>query len=173
MPAETSVGVREYVEGLAAGGSWYHAALLAHGREFRGRTRTSAVRDAARWAARAKPRWRQCYKNAAVFVVSHKEAAYYEGFWRYSADDDPVHHAWVMIDGHLLDVTAEDVGRRARRRGITILPPTEQEYFGVHVPTAFVRERADATRFWGPVSEMYLSAFDADTFTTDLATGRV
>lgn len=150
--------LREYVERLAAGGSGYHAALLAHGRQFRGRTRSSAVQDAARWAARARPRWHRCYLNAGEFAVAHRWAEYWEGVWRYAAGDAPVHHAWVRLDGHLIDFTAEDVTRRARRRGFDLLPPDEQEYFGVHVPTEFVRRRVDATRVWGPVSELYLTA---------------
>lgn len=149
---------RVYVERLAAGGSRYHAALLAHGREFLGRTRSSAVRDAARWKDRVKPRWHRCFMNAGTFAVSHKLAQFWEGYWRYAAGDAPVHHAWVMLDGHLIDFTAEDVTRRARRRGFALLPPAEQEYFGVHVPTEFVRRRVDATRVWGPVSELYLTA---------------
>ncbi len=149
---------REYIERLAAGGSWYHAALLALGREFRGRTRSSAVRDAARWKDPVKPRWHRCFGNAGQFAVSHKKAAYYEGFWRYSAEDDPVYHAWVRLDGQLIDFTAEDVSRRGRRRRFTLLPPAEQEYLGVHVPTEFVRRRVDATCVWGPVSELYLTA---------------
>ena len=149
--------LREYVEQLAAGGSRYHAALLTHGREFRGRTRSSAVRDAARWKDRVRPRWHRCYANAGSFVACHAYAQYWEGLWRYAADAAPVHHAWVMLDGHVIDFTGEDVSRRGRRRGFDLLPPDEQEYFGVHVPAEFVRRRVDATRVWGPVSEMYLA----------------
>lgn len=149
---------REYVERLAAGGSRYHTALLVHGREFRGRTRSAAVRDAARWKDRVKPRWHRCFGNAGQFAASHADAEYWEGVWWYAAGDAPVHHAWVRLAGHLLDFTAEDVTRRARRRGFDLLPPDEQEYFGVHVPTEFVRRRVDATRVWGPMSELYLTA---------------
>lgn len=148
---------REYVERLAASGSRYHAALLTYGRELSGRTRASAVRPAARWKERVRPRWHRCFGNAGQFAASHADAEYWEGYWRYAAGDAPVHHAWVRLDGHVIDFTGEDVNRRARRRGFDLLPPAEQEYFGVHVPTEFVRRRVDATRVWGPVSELYLT----------------
>ncbi len=159
---------REYIERLAAGGSRYHTALLAHGREFRGLSRSSAVRDAARWKDRVRPRWHKCYANAGEFAVSHKKAAYYEGFWRYSAENDPVHHAWVVLGGEVIDFTAEDVDRRARRQGVVLLPPGDQQYLGVYVPTDFVRHRVEACRVWGPASEAYLSEFD----TTNLESER-
>lgn len=118
------------------------------------------MRAASRWAARAKPRWHKCYANAGEFAVSHKNAAYYEGFWRYSADNDPVHHAWVVLGGEVIDFTAEDVDRRARRQGVALLPPGDQQYLGVYVPTDFVRRRVETCRVWGPASEAYLSEFD-------------
>jgi hypothetical protein len=149
---------RGYVERLAAGGSPYHVALLALGSEFRGQTRSSAVRQAARWKDRVRPRWHRCFGNAGEFALAHSDAEYWEGVWRYAAVDDPVLHAWVRLDGHLIDFTFEDVTRRARRRGFDLLPPAEQEYFGVHVPTEVVRHRAEVTRVWGPVSELYLTA---------------
>lgn len=146
---------REYVERLAAGGSRYHVALLALGREFRGRTRSSAVRPTARWKDRVRPRWHKCFGNSGQFAVSHVDAEYWEGYWC-CRPGEVVHHAWIRLAGHLVDFTAEDLERRAGRRGIPVLPPADQPYFGVHVPTEFVRQRVEATRVWGPVSPHYL-----------------
>ncbi len=139
---------RQYAERLAADGSRDHTALLALGREFWGRTRSSAVRDAARWKDRMKPRWHRCFMNAGAFAVSHKLAEYWEDYWRYAAGDDPVNHAWVRLGGYLIDITSEDATRRARRRGFDLLPPAEQEYFGVHIPTDFVSRLVEATHIW-------------------------
>ena len=157
MPTETNMSMRDHVEGLAAGGSWYHTALLAHGRLFTGHTPSRRVRDASRWSARAKPRWHMCYLNSGEFVLTHKKAEYWEGMWLYAAGDSPTHHAWVVLGGLVVDFTAEDAARRVRRRGFDLLPPPEQQYFGLHIPTDVVRQRVEPTRVCGPVSPYYLN----------------
>ncbi len=150
--------LREFIEALAANGSLFHAALLAHGRECRGRTPSRQLRDSARWVARVRPRWHRCYKNAAEFALAHPYSVYVEGYWRFAAGNDPVHHAWNVYRGHVLDLTAEDVQRRGRRVNLPLLPAEQQDYFGVVIPTDLVRQQVEATRRWGPVSELYLAA---------------
>lgn len=151
---------REFIAGLAANGSLYHAVLLTRGRECRGRTPSRQVRDSARWVARVRPRWHRCYKNSAEFALAHPDAGYIEGYWGYAADDDPVHHAWNTHRGHVLDLTAEDVERRGRRVNVPLLPADQQDYFGVVIPTDLVRQQVEATRRWGPVSFSYLTGAD-------------
>lgn len=149
---------REYVEQQSRDGSPPFVLLLAHGREFVGRTRSSTVRTAARWKDRVKPKWHRCYANAGEFCLAHADAGYWEGFWDCGLDTKPLHHAWVVLDGRVIDFTAEDVDRRVARKpaGVMPVPPADNAYFGVHVPTDFIRRRVEKTRMWEPVSEMYL-----------------
>lgn len=158
---------REYVEHHARDGSPAFALLLAHGREFVGRTRSSTVRAAARWKDRVKPKWHRCYANAGEFCLAHADADYWEGFWDCGLDTKPLHHAWVVLDGRVIDFTAEDVDRRVVRKptGVTPLPPTANTYFGVRVPTDFIRRRVERTRLWEPVSELWLLQEFAHTLT--------
>lgn len=163
---------REFIEGLAANGSLYHAALLTRGCECRGRTPSRQVRNSARWVARVRPRWHRCYKNAAEFALAHPDAGYVEGFWQFAASHDPVHHAWNLYRGHVLDLTAEDVERRGRRANVPLLPAEQQDYFGVVIPTVLVRQQVEATRRWGPVSFSYLTGADGGGIVRSLAPAR-
>jgi hypothetical protein len=154
------MNLRSHVEGLAANDSLYHAAVLTRGRECQGRTPSRQLRDSARWVARVRPRWHRCYKNAAEFALAHPDAVYVEGYWRFASGNDPVHHAWNVYRGHVLDLTAEDVERRGRRVNVPLLPADQQDYYGVVIPTELVRQQVEATRRWGPVSFLYLTGAD-------------
>ncbi|MCZ2340316.1 MAG: hypothetical protein LC104_00800 [Bacteroidales bacterium] len=175
---------REYVEQQSREGTLAFILLLAHGREFVGRTRSSTVRSAARWKDRVKPKWQRCFSNAGEFCLAHADAEYWEGFWDCGLDTKSLHHAWVVLDGHVIDFTAEDMDRRIARKlaGVTPLPPADNTYFGVHVPTTFIRRRVEQTRMWESVSELYLLSLPsdksipstpADTLAADMARSQV
>jgi hypothetical protein len=175
---------REYVEQQGREGPLAFALLLAHGREFVGRTRASTVRAAARWKDRVKPKWHRCFSNAGEFCLAHADAEYWEGFWDCGLDTKPLLHAWVVLDGHVIDFTAEDMDRRVTRKpaGVTPLPPDANTYFGVHVPTNFIRRRVEQTRMWEPMSELYVLSLPpaesipptpADTLAADVARSQV
>lgn len=73
---------------------------------------------------RFKPEKRRCYYNAQRIAIDRKDALYFEGYAT-SKGLPPLEHAWVVIGGKVLEVTWNN---------------DAIEYYGVHVPTDFIRE---------------------------------
>lgn len=143
---------RSMVEAFAAMGCPGYAELLARGEEFAGRTPAREIPAAARWARREKPRVKMCYKNATLFCLACPEAKYYEGYW--SAHFVPVHHAWVVLDGKVIDFTAEACDRKLTREGVPS-DSTGSDYFGVHVPTEDVVRIITEKGTYGVMAEWF------------------
>ena len=97
--------------------------------------------------------------NAGKYVLHNDDdLTYYEGYWMWSLGMFPVHHAWLVDgSGNVIDLTAEDCERKAMREGLGTPDPSADLYFGMAVPTWFVREQALKTKIWGFVSPGYLS----------------
>ena len=146
---------REFVETVARLDRG-HSVLLARGQEFLSRIAVASNPITQAWAKRRKPRAKQCYMNSQRFVLDCDEASYFEGYW--FTGDIPVWHAWVMLDGNLFDFTAEACERSLRRSKIEMAPLTEQSYFGVHIPTDFLRSHLLTVKVWGDVLSFYLTA---------------
>lgn len=139
--------------GLVSQHSDYHEKLLELGEAFTGRL---SSKDAGlfAWVQAEKPVLGLCYMNAQKYVLLHPgtDLTYYEGFWSWSATGVPLHHAWLVdAEGRVVDLTAEDGDR-----GVEDADPSKDEYFGMAVPTWFVREQAIETKQWGIVSHAYL-----------------
>ncbi len=62
----------------------------------------------------------------------------------------------VVIDGEVVDFTAEDVDDYCKRMG-TEADPAGNDYFGMHVPTDFVVKSMVATQMWTDVSAGYMN----------------
>lgn len=129
--------------------------LLEKGEHFIGREPVNNNPVTKVWAKRNRPKPKRCYNNAQLFALDHPEAKYYEGYW--SAFVIPVHHGWVVLDGKVIDFTAEAGERSLKRRGIKHHGnPTTEEYFGVHIPTEFIRESILETKMWTDLMAKYL-----------------
>ncbi len=144
------------VQGFAFLGDPYHKALAEQGQAFKGRKNTATDERLSAWKKRHKPRRGECYMNAQRFVMENPDTRYYEGYWWSGCGLVPVHHAWVVIDGEVVDFTAEDVDAYCKRMA-TEADPADNDYFGIHVPTAFVIKAMLATEMWTDVSASYLN----------------
>lgn len=146
------MNVECYVKSIGKMGDKYHAKLAELGESFTGR---KLAKDAGipGWVEEHKPRARECYMNAAKYVILNDDDwSYYEGYWMWNAGAFPVHHAWLVdADGNVIDLTAEDCDRHADDS-----EPSADEYFGMMVPTWFVRQEAVRTMEWGVVSDRWM-----------------
>lgn len=143
---------RFMVEAFARLGAPGYAELLARGEGFTGRVASADNPRLAKWVKRVKPKTKQCFMNAQKFALDHPDAKYYEGYWWGGLV--PVHHGWVVLDGRVVDFTAEAVDRVTGRDH----DPAEDDYFGVHVPTGFIRQRIVVTKMWTDLLGAYLAS---------------
>lgn len=151
---------REYAEMLAGidthGG---HRLLLETGVAFTGRVHAASDPYAGKWAARHRPKTKECYYNSQSFVLDMASLrpegepfVYHEGFW--GGGGIPIPHAWVVRGGLVIDMTAEACDRKSFGTGIGLF--TSVDYFGVAVPVEFLRERIAKTRMWSDVIGAWL-----------------
>jgi len=147
-------GAKQMVEGFAFLGDPFNKALLERGEEFNVRV---SAKDAglADYAKREKPRCGECFMNAQKFVISHPDAKYYEGYW--AGGGFPVHHGWVVLDGKVVDFTAEDCDRKFAREFGEERDTTGSGYFGVHIPTPFMVKAVVAFELWTGLLPAYLT----------------
>lgn len=147
---------KQMVEAFASFKCGGYPELLERGEEFKGRVDSGTVPHLKSWAKRHKPRAGQCYMNAQRYVIDHPNAKYYEGYWYGGLI--PVHHGWVVEDGVVVDMTAEDCDRLCMSEdGKMDRDPAQNDYFGLHVPTEFLLDCVVASEVWGPVSHEYLA----------------
>ena len=111
----------------------YYSLILDKGREFQGRAQSRDYPSTASFRKLFRPKPKECYYNAQMFVLEHREGRYFEG---YSAGSFiPFQHAWiVMPDGRVVDFTLDALKRRYK------YDPDEVEYIGVEVPTDILRK---------------------------------
>jgi hypothetical protein len=128
--------------------------LLEKGEHFVGRTPVKSVPVAKDWAKREKPKKQECFMNAQKFCISNLDAKYYEGYW--ASGCFPVWHGWVVLDGQVIDFTAEACDRYCKRNGMGRPDPAELDYFGVHIPTEFILKRIVADPVWSDRLSEYL-----------------
>lgn len=103
------------------------------------------VRNALVWHQRLRDfKIRQCFYNSQFVALNQvrRSLEYCEGF--YASEDLPfaAQHAWLRINGKVVDLTARN---RGERRGF--------DYFGVVVPVELLRRHVMKTKFWSPVLE--------------------
>jgi hypothetical protein len=109
-----------------------------------------------RWAKgfRAKP-W-HCYQTAQTFCLWYGTARYFEGFWHSPLNTDPIHHAWVVVDGKIYDPAIEIIDTLVIAGGDEPSNPAEETYFGVHVPTKFIVAWEEKGNYGSPISKWFL-----------------
>jgi hypothetical protein len=92
-----------------------------------------------------------CWRNAQRLILrdhcEEKRLRYWEGLM-----DGSIPHAWLTINGKVIDVTQEAVRRKCKRDGIeaTSAPP---DYFGISMGRRVVLRHVLQTGEWGPIIE--------------------
>ena len=107
--------------------------------------------DTKLWKRRKRPKIKECYANAQMFVIDmffekHKEATYYEGLCNNGIM--PFDHAWVVFEGKLYDFTLE-AGRK--------YDDSLAEYLGIPFPRVFVAQVCHDTGHHMPVAQHYFA----------------
>lgn len=158
MPAKP-MGAKQLIAEVSQFGSTWFQQIADRGEHFISRAPSQSLPLTKDWAKYHRPRARQCFMNSQKFALHNDCARYFEGYW--SAQRVPVWHAWVVIDGRVYDFTAEACKRKLRREGIRdLLGPDDQDYFGLQVPTEFIRESILKTKLWQSVLSDYLRKID-------------
>jgi hypothetical protein len=89
------------------------------------------------FSKRFRPKPKECFKNAQLLAIYNDDIQYYEGFaYR---EIIPFEHAWVVVGDKVVDVTLEASNRKAKREKIE-LPEGNVVYFGMHIPTEYLRK---------------------------------
>jgi len=113
--------------------------MLEQGTAFLGRSPSSGLPDTKRWWKISPPQIKQCFYNSQMFVLSSEGATYYEGYA--FTFFFPFHHAWVVVDGKVVDFTLEAVDLVERRDNLKPAGPDEvTAYLGVGIPTDVLRK---------------------------------
>lgn len=110
--------------------------VLRNGSVFKGAKRPKAIR---------KRENRMCFKNATQ--ISHEFGyPYYEGFAASSTIGFPIHHAWNLVNGVVLDTTWKD--------------PENAEYMGVHLESEALNRELLKNGYYGVLSSDITHNFD-------------
>jgi len=96
------------------------------------------------WARRKRPRMKECFYNAQMFVMDHPGAEYYEGLC--FTEFLPIDHAWVVYGGKVFDFTLE-AGKE--------YDPETPEYLGLPIPLKFIATMMHETGTSGSVAPFY------------------
>jgi hypothetical protein len=93
-------------------------------------------------------RAKRCWRNAQKLILADREKRlrYCEG------EESSIPHAWVTINGKVVDVTREAADRRLREMGHE-LPQEERAYSGEVINRRTVLRRVLAAKEWGPLRE--------------------
>ena len=137
---------KDIVESFAFMGDRGHKLLLEKGEHFLNRTPVKEVPEAKKWASREHPKKKECFMNAQKFCISHLNTKYYEGYW--AASLVPVWHGWVVLDGKVIDFTAEACEKYLKKQGHDFPDAETLDYFGVHIPTEFILKRIVDDPVW-------------------------
>ncbi|VTR93377.1 unnamed protein product [Gemmata massiliana] len=125
------------------------AGVVLHKAEwFLGKADSDDFEVTRKWKAASPPVAGECFCNAKKFCLGCPEARYFEGF--YLIAGFPIHHAWNVLDGKVVDFTFEQVNREMlEERGYceTLYPL----YYGLEVPRESLTDSQD------PVAEAYFA----------------
>lgn len=117
--------------------------LLQAGKFYHGRALSTGIDFARGWTDRFEPQVKECYYNAATFAVDHEAEGvrYAEGYWFDPEASTYIYHAWnVLLDGRVVDFTQEAADRQLERE-----PNLDCLYFGIEIPTNFIRTQIAKT----------------------------
>jgi hypothetical protein len=67
---------------------------------------------------------------------------YFEGYFASAKMPIPIPHAWLSLNGKVVDLTARALWKRY-----------ESDYLGISVPRRIIHSHLSRTGFWGPVTE--------------------
>jgi hypothetical protein len=129
--------------------------ILEQGTAFVESILAKTLKETNEWKKRHKPESKQCFHNAQIFVLTCTKGEYFEG---YCYDDIiPVHHAWIVIDGKVVDFTLEARDKSLVRQKIKI-NSLEAVYLGVPVPRKTILQNIVKRSCTEPVAYLqYLS----------------
>lgn len=157
-------GVETYlINGLIAWGdtgiSFYYKLLLEKGRWFLGRDRVDDNPVCVNFRQKFKPKIKECFYNAQMFVTSTNEGKYYEGF---CCDGTiPVLHAWIVLNNKVIDFTLETRRKLFETEGIPA-------YLGVEIPNNFVKDRLIELECASPLAHKYTTSTKNEKFSFNL-----
>jgi hypothetical protein len=132
----------------------YSKLMVEKGQRFVGFKKSDLYPDAKEWRQIMRPKPKQCFYNAQLFVVDQDgPERYFEG---YVYNYIPTMHAWcVMPDGNVVDFTLEAANRSLKRDKITPGTPESVVYLGVEVPTDFIRSWIVSKKMTEPIAHIY------------------
>lgn len=79
--------------------------LAKEGVYYKGYEPSANNPDTKAWVKRKRPKIKECFHNAQMFVMAHPGAEYYEGLC--FTGIIPFDHAWVVYGGKVFDFTLE------------------------------------------------------------------
>ena len=127
---------------------------LSEGRSFESRPVTddewSEVRKVMRWTTAG-----ECFENCTRAVCRRPtQLEYVEGYVVPEGVSLPIHHAWLTVNGKVVDPTlrVDPLFEREMFPDLAIGEfPAGRRYLGVVVPTSQLRRAIDRTGRWGPI----------------------
>ncbi len=120
--------------------------LTEEGVYFKGYEPSANNPETKAWARRERPRIKECFYNAQMFVMDHPGSQYYEGLCFTGVH--PVDHAWVVYDGKVFDFTLE-----ASKNYDAETP----EYLGLPIPEKFFCRMIGETGYADSVAPLYFA----------------
>jgi len=104
--------------------------VLREGRACESREPTDRALRVYQEAMREAPRMKECFYNAWKTCLGRKRKKHFFYVEGYALGIIPVHHAWIEVDGCVIDPTWRLCGNLK-----------DHTYFGVQFPTAFAASR--------------------------------
>lgn len=129
--------------------------FLEAGQFYHGRALSSTIDFCRAWVEDFRPQTKECYYNAASFALDHQDQGvrYAEGYWFDPEASTYLYHAWnVLLDGRVIDFTQEAADGQLERE-----PTLDCLYFGIEIPTDFVRAQIAKTGCARNYAWLYLS----------------
>lgn len=109
----------------------FDSLILERGTAFTESVLSKTIEETKAWKKHRKPKYKECFYNAQMFFLTCEKGEYFEG---YCYDNlIPVHHAWIVIDGCVVDFTLEARDRSLARQKIKS-NSLDAVYLGVMVP---------------------------------------
>lgn len=127
----------------------YMRLMLEKGTWFLGRSLVKEYPVAKKYAHIARPKMKECFKNAQLFAISCAEGRYFEG---YMCDGViAVHHGWtVMPDNRVIDFTLE--ARDHKHKNFQV---EDTAYLGVEVPADYLKKKIFELEICQPYAQCF------------------
>lgn len=109
----------------------FDSLILERGTAFTESVLSKTIEETKAWKKQRKPKAKACFYNSQMFLLLCEKGEYFEG---YCYDNlIPAHHAWIVIDGKVVDFTLEARDRSLARLKIKS-NSLDVVYLGVMVP---------------------------------------